>query len=60
MHVILPVNCKIKKTWPSPLLFLTMPSEPEKERKVTQKRKKNNIASLQEGTDKTSESVEVG
>ena len=37
-----------------------MPSEPEKERKVTQKRKKNNIASLQEGTDKTSESVEVG
>ena len=37
-----------------------MPSEPEKERKVTQKRKKNNIASLKEGTDKISESVEVG
>ena len=37
-----------------------MPSEPEKERKMPQKRKKNDIASLQEGTDKTSESVEVG
>ena len=37
-----------------------MPTEPEKKKKKTRKwRKKENIASLQEGNKETSESVEV-